>query len=80
MTGRWESLVRHDRTRLVVKFHDWNLTRNDRTLRSSVRSLRSSASGHYVTVGIGRLVFEERGHVARSSSFLLAIFINIATL
>ena len=42
----------------------WMLTRNDRTLRSSVRSLHSSASGHHVTVGIGRSVFEERGHVA----------------
>ena len=40
------------------------LTGNDRTLRSSVRSLHSSASGHHVTVGIGRSVFEERGHVA----------------
>ena len=42
----------------------WMLTRNDRTLRSSVRSLRSSAFGHHLTVGIGRSIFEERGHVA----------------
>ena len=41
----------------------WMLTGNDRTLRSSVQSLRSSASGHHLTVGIGRSVFEERGHV-----------------
>ena len=40
------------------------LTGNDRTLRSSVWSLRSSASGHHLTIGIGRSVFEEKGHVA----------------
>ena len=56
--------VEHDRTRLVMILHKWNLTGNDRTLRSSVRSLRSSASGHHLTVGIRRSVFEERGHVA----------------
>ena len=64
MTGHWESPVEHDRTRPVVKNHFWMLTGNDRTLRSSVQSLRSSASGHHLTVGIGRSVFEERGHVA----------------
>ena len=42
----------------------WMLTGNDQTLRSSVRSLHSSASGHYLTVGIGRSVFKEKGHVA----------------
>ena len=41
----------------------WMLTGNDRTLRSSVRSLSSSASGHHLTVGIRRLVFQERGHM-----------------
>ena len=56
--------VKHDRTRPVMILHEWNLTRNDRTLRSSVRSLRSSASGHHLTVGIRRSVFEERRHVA----------------
>ena len=56
--------VEHDRTRPVVISRFWMLTGNDRTLRSSVRSLRSSASGLYLTVGIGRSVFEERGHVA----------------
>ena len=64
MTGHWVSLVGHDRTRPVVKSHVWNLTGNDRTLWSSVRSLRCSASGHYLTIGIERSVFEERGHVA----------------
>ena len=64
MIGRWVCPVEHDRTRPVVKISVWNLTGNDRTLRSSVRSLCSSASGHHLTVGIGRLVFEERGHVA----------------
>ena len=56
--------VEHDQTRPVVILHEWNLTRNDQTLRSSVRSLRSSASDHHLTVGIGRSIFEERGHVA----------------
>ena len=64
MTERWVSPVKHDRTRPVVISRFWMLTGNDRTLRSSVRSLRSSASGHHLTVGIGRSVFEERGHVA----------------
>ena len=42
----------------------WMLTGNDRTLRSSVRSLHSSASGHHLTIGIERSVFEETGHMA----------------
>ena len=50
--------------RPIVKNCLWMLIGNDRTLRSCVRSLRSSASGHHLTVGIGRLVFEKRGHVA----------------
>ena len=40
------------------------LTGNDRTLRSSIRSLHNSAFGHHLTIGIERSVFEERGHVA----------------
>ena len=64
MTGRWVSPVEHDWTRPVVISRFRMLTRNDRTLRSSVRSLHSSASGHHLTVGIERSVFEERGHVA----------------
>ena len=60
MTGRWVSPV----GRPVMIFHEWKLAGNDRTLRSSVRSLRSSASDHHLTIGIGRSVFEERGHVA----------------
>ena len=64
MTGRWVSPVEHDRTRAVVISRFWMLSGNDRTLRSSVRSLRSSASGHHLTVGIGCSVFEERRHVA----------------
>ena len=56
--------VEHDRTRSVVISRFWMLSRNDRTLRSSVQSLRSSASGHYLTVGIGCSVFKEKGHVA----------------
>ena len=64
MTGCWVCPVEHDRTCPVVKSHLWMLIRNDRTLRSNVRSLCSSASGHHLTVGIGRSIFEERGHVA----------------
>ena len=50
MTGRWVSPVGHDRTRPVVIFCFWMLTENDRTLRSCVRSLRSSVSGHNLNV------------------------------
>ena len=64
MIGCWVSPVEHDRTRPVVISRFWMLTGNDRALRSSVRSLRSSATGHHLTVGIGCSVFEERGHVA----------------
>ena len=62
MTERWVSLVGHDRTRPVVIFRDWKLTGNDRTLRSCVRSLSSSVSGHnlnvLMTIEIGRSAFE----------------------
>ena len=64
MTGRWVCLVEHDRTCPVMILREWNLTGNDQMLRSNVRSPRSSASGHHLTVGIGRSVFEERGHMA----------------
>ena len=53
-----------DQMHPVVKNHFWMLTGNDRTLRSSVRSLHSSMSGNYMTVRIRRSVFKERGHVA----------------
>ena len=59
MIGLWVSPVGHDRMRLIVKIHFWMLTGNDRMLRSSVRSLHNNASGHHLTIGIGRLVFEE---------------------
>ena len=58
MTGRWVCPVKHDRTRPVLILREWNLTGNDRTLRSSVRSLRSSASGHHLTIEIERSTFE----------------------
>ena len=62
MTGRWVSPVGHDRTHPVVIFRKWKLSGNDRTLRSRVRSLSSSASGHnlnvLMTVEIGRSAFE----------------------
>ena len=56
--------VEHDRTCLVVISRFWMLTGNDQTVRSSVRSLRSSMSGHHLTVGSRRSVFKEKGHVA----------------
>ena len=62
MTERWVSPVEHVRTPPVMDFRKWMLTRNDRTLRSCVRSLRSSVFGHnlnvLVTVEIGRTTFE----------------------
>ena len=62
MTRCWVSPVEHDRTRLVMILREWNLTRNDQTLRSCVQSLCSSASGHnlnvLMTVEIGRSTFE----------------------
>ena len=64
MIGRRVSPVGHDRTRPVLIFREWKLTRNDRTLRSCVRSLSSSASGHHLIVGIGRSVFEEMDDMA----------------
>ena len=68
MTEHWVCPVEHDWTRPVVISRFWMLTGNDRTLRSCVRSLRSSASGHnlnvLMTVEIGRSVFEAGGHVA----------------
>ena len=63
MTGRWVSPVEHDWTRPIVDFRKWMLTRNDRTLGFSVRSLLVAASDDHTTVEIGRIVFEERGHV-----------------
>ena len=74
MIGCWVSPVRHDRTRPVVIFHEWNLTGNDRTLGSYVRSLRSSASGHnlnvLMTVEIRRSVFEagDTWHTSRDQT------------
>ena len=44
------SPVGHDRTRPVVIFREWKLTRNDQTLRTCIRSLPSSVSGHNLNV------------------------------
>ena len=66
MTGRWVCPI--------VKNRFWMLTENDQTLRSSVRSLHSSMSGHHLTIEIERSVFEEKGHVAsieRSDAWFL---------
>ena len=78
MTGRWVSPVvsggllemtrccgptfGHDQP--DASGHEWNLTRNNRTLVLVHPVTSSSASGHHLTVGIGRLVFEERDDVA----------------
>jgi len=62
VTERWVSLVRHDRTCLVVNFCEWNLTGNDQTLVLVRPVTSSSASGHnlivLMTIEIGRSVFE----------------------
>ena len=62
MTGRWGPTFGHDQTN--VSGHSWNLTRSDQTLGSCVRSWHCAASGHHLTVGIRRSVFEEREDVA----------------
>ena len=62
MTGRWGPTFGHDQTN--VSGHSWNLTGSDRMLGSCVWSWHFAASSHHLTVGIGRSVFEERGHVA----------------
>jgi len=61
---RWVSPVGHDRTRPVVIFRVWNLTRNDRMLVLVRPVTSSSVSGHHLTVGIEHSVFEERDDVA----------------
>ena len=62
MTGRWVSPVGHDRTRPVVIFRVWNLTRNDRMLVLVRPVTLSSVSGHYLnvlmTIEIMRSAFE----------------------
>ena len=62
MTGRWGPAFGHDQT--DASGRSWNLTGSDRTLGSYVRSWHYAASGHHLTVGIGRSVFEERDDVA----------------
>ena len=65
MTERWVSPVEHDRTRPNVIFRFRMLTGNDRTLRSSVRSLHISVSGHHLTIEIGWLRLNAERYVAR---------------
>ena len=84
MTGRWVSPVGHDRTRPVVKCRVWNLTRNDRTLRSStdqydrsVRSARVQCSEEPNGSISWGLLFKPHGRLKLT---LLAICIDIATL
>ena len=61
MTGRWGPASGHDQT--DASGRSWNLTGSDRTLGPCVRSWHGAASGHHLTVGIGRSVFEERDDV-----------------
>ena len=62
MTRRWVSPVEHDRTRPVVFFRFWYLTRNDRMLVLVRSATLSSMFGHYLNVPmiveIGRSTFE----------------------
>ena len=52
MTGRW---AMSDHVRPDVSGQGRYLTVNDRTLRSSVRSVGAAVSGHKMTVEIGRM-------------------------
>ena len=61
MIGRCDPASGHDQT--DASGRSWNLTESDRTLWSYVRSWNCVASGHHLTVGIGRSVFEERDDV-----------------
>ena len=62
MTECWGPTSGHDQT--DVSGRSWNLTGSDRTLGSCVRSWHYVASGHHLTIRIGRSVFEERRHMA----------------
>ena len=62
VTGRWSPVSGRNPT--DVSGRSWNLTGSDRTLGSCVRSWHCATSGHHLTVGIGRSVFEERDDVA----------------
>ena len=55
--GCWGPTSSHDPT--DVSGHSWNLTGSDRTLGPYVRSWHYAAFGHHLTVGIGRIIFEE---------------------
>ena len=61
MTRRWGPTSSHDQT--DASGRSWNLIGSDRTLGSYVRSWHCAESGHHLTVGIGRSVFEERDDV-----------------
>ena len=62
VTGRWGPTSSRDQTNASGR--SWNLTGSDRTLGSCVRSWHCAASGHHLSVRIGRSVFEERDNVA----------------
>ena len=52
LTGRWQGLVKHDRTRLVKENHFWNLTGNDQTLEAERPVSLCVVSGQLMTVEI----------------------------
>ena len=62
VTRRWGPTSGRDLT--DASGRSWNRIRSDRTLGSYVRSWHCAASGHHLTIGIGRSVFEERDDVA----------------
>ena len=62
MSGRWGPISGHNLT--DVSGHSWNLTGSDRMLGSCIQSWHCAMSGHHLTIGIGRSVFEERDDVA----------------
>ena len=50
--GCWQGSVKHDRTRPVVKYRFWNLTRNDRTLEAERLVSLCVVSGQQTTIEI----------------------------
>ena len=56
MIGRWQGLVKHDRTRPIEEIRFWNLSRNDRMLEAQSLVSCSGASGQQMTVEIRRLL------------------------
>ena len=58
MTGHWVSPVEHDRTRPIMKFCVWNLLEMTGRWGPVSDHFLTDASGHQLTVEIGRSAFE----------------------